>query len=140
MPFALEPLIGNNLLSAPIRGNSNKVAMGASTEGRIDEAIMSIPKRSEDGIYDQLSYAPRWVRQSQPVAPEPSATPNAPSAAPVITTDAAGPGITNARPTEPEIGDYNIDLPPPRSRPFEGDVAIKHMRRQLSLDPQGLPK
>ena len=80
------------------------------------------------------------MRQSQPTAPEPSATTHAPSAAPVITTDAAGTGITNAPPTEPEIGDYNIDLPPPRSRPFEGDVAIKHMRRQLSLDPQGLPK
>jgi hypothetical protein len=48
--------------------------------------------------------------------------------------------ITNAPPMAPGIESYDIDLPPPRSRPFAGDVAIKNMRRQLSLDPQGIPE
>jgi hypothetical protein len=49
----------------------------------------------------------------------------------------ATPLITNAPPMAPGIGGYNIDLPLPRS---QGDVAIKDMRRQLSLDPQGVPE
>jgi hypothetical protein len=40
----------------------------------------------------------------------------------------------------PGIGGHNIDLPRPRSRPFEGDVAIKDLRRRLSLDPQLVPE
>jgi hypothetical protein len=100
---------------------------------------MSVPNRSKNGIDDPLSYAPRWVRQSQPIAPEQSTSTHASSAAPLITTGAM-PRITNAPPMAPGIGGYNIDLPPPRSRPFAGDVAIKDMRRQLSLDPQGVPE
>ena len=30
---------------------------------------MSVPNRSEDGIDDPLSYAPRWVSRSQPSGP-----------------------------------------------------------------------
>jgi hypothetical protein len=53
----------------------------------------------------------------------------------VITkTSGAAPQITNAPPMAPGIGGHNIDLPPPRSRPFEGDVAIKDLKRRLSLD------
>ena len=101
---------------------------------------MSVPNRSEDGIDDPLSYAPRWVRQSQPVAPEQSNT-FAPSTAPVITkTSGAAARITSTPPMAPGIGGHNIDLPPPRSRPFEGDVAIKDLKRRLSLDPQLVPE
>jgi hypothetical protein len=95
--------------------------------------------RSKNGIADPLSYAPRWVRQSQPIAPERPNSTHASSTAPVITTGAT-PRITNAPPMAPGIGGYNIDLPPPRSRPFAGDVAIKDMRRQLSVDLQGVPE
>jgi hypothetical protein len=100
---------------------------------------MGAPNRSKNGIDDPLSYAPRWVRQSQPIAAEQSTSIHASSTAPVITTGAT-PRVTNAPRMAPGIGGYNIDLPPPRSRPFAGDVAIKDMRRQLSLDPQGVPE
>jgi hypothetical protein len=101
---------------------------------------MSVPNRSEDGIDDPLSYAPRWVRQSQPVAPEQSTT-FAPSTAPVITnTSGAAARITNTPPMAPGIRGHNIDLPPPGSRPFEGDVAIKDLKRRLSLDPKVVPE
>ena len=101
---------------------------------------MSVPNRSEDGIEDPLSYAPHWVRQSQPVAPEQSTT-CAPSTAPVITkTSGAAARITNTPPMAPGIGGHNIDLPPPRSRPFEGDVAIKDLKHRLSSDPKVVPE
>jgi hypothetical protein len=101
---------------------------------------MNVPNRSEDEIDDPLSYAPRWVRQSQPVAPEQSTT-FAPSTAPVITkTPGAAARLTNTSPMAPGIGGHNIDLPPPRSRPFEGDVAIKDLKRRLSLDPKVVPE
>jgi hypothetical protein len=99
---------------------------------------MSVPNRSEDGIDDPLLYAPRWCR-SKPIAPEQSISTHAPSTAPVITSGAT-PRITNAPPMAPGIGGYNIDMPPPKARPFQGDVAIKDMRRQQSLDPQSVPE
>ena len=42
--------------------------------------------RGKNGIADPLSYAPRWVRQSQPIAPERPNSTQASSTAPVITT------------------------------------------------------
>jgi hypothetical protein len=81
---------------------------------------MSVPNRSKNGIDDSLSHAPRWVRQS----PEQSTSTHASSTAPLITTGAT-PRITNAPPKASGIGGYNIDLPPPRSRPFAGDVDAK---------------
>ena len=102
---------------------------------------MSVPNLIEDGIDDPLSYAPRWVSHSQPAAPEHSTSSHAPSTAPVITkTSGAAPQITNAPPMAPGIGGHNIDLPPPRSRPFEGDVAIKDLKRRLLLDPKVVPE
>src|SRR5262245_44342333 len=100
---------------------------------------MSVPNRSKDGIDELSSYAPRWLRQSKSIALEQSTSTHAPSTAPGITGEAT-PRITNAPPMAPGIGGYNIDLPPPSPRPFQGDVAIKDMRRQLSLDPQGVPE
>ena len=100
---------------------------------------MSVQNRSEDGINDPLSYSRRWVRQSKSVALEQPTSTQAPLTPPVITGEAT-PRIANAPPMAPGIGGYNIDLAPPRSRPFQGDVAIKDIRRQLSLDPQGLPE
>jgi hypothetical protein len=99
---------------------------------------MSVPNRSEDGIDDPLLYAPRWCR-SKPIAPEQSTSTPAPSTAPVIISGAT-PRITNARPMAPGIGGYNIDMPVPKARPFQGDVAIKDMRRQQSLEPQSVPE
>jgi hypothetical protein len=49
---------------------------------------MSVPNRTKNGIADPVSYAPRWVRQSQPIAPERSTSTHASSTAPVITTGA----------------------------------------------------
>jgi hypothetical protein len=40
----------------------------------------------------------------------------------------------------PGIGGPNLELPPPRQRPFAGDVAIKDLRRRLSLDPDLVPQ
>ena len=102
---------------------------------------MSVPNRSEDAIDDPLSYAPRWVSRSRPVAPEQPTSTHAPPTPSVITqTSGAVPRITNAPPMAPGIGGHNIDLPPPRSRPFEGDVAIEDVKRRLSLDPKVVPE
>jgi hypothetical protein len=35
----------------------------------------------------------------------------------------------------PGVGGPNIDLPPPRLRPFEGDIAVRDLRRRLALEP-----
>ena len=91
---------------------------------------MSVPIRSEDGIDNPLSYAPRRARHSRSVAPEHFAAPLTTS------TYGAAPRIAKATPMAPGIGGHNIDLPRSMSRPFEGDVAIKDLRRRLSLDPQ----
>jgi hypothetical protein len=78
------------------------------------EANMSAPLESENRVDDPLSHLPRWVPQSPPVVPGPSTlTP------PVV------PEIANSPPMAPGIGGPNLDLPPPRLRPFEGDVATK---------------
>ena len=102
---------------------------------------MSVPNRTEDGIDDPLSYAPRWTHRSGPVAPKQSTLTHAPPAPPVITkASGAAPRITDAPTMAPGIGGHNIDLPPPRSRPFEGDVAIKDLKRRLSRDPKVVPE
>jgi hypothetical protein len=40
----------------------------------------------------------------------------------------------------PGVGGPNIGLPPARLRPFEGDVAVKDLRRRLSMDPDLVPQ
>src|SRR5262245_14506436 len=99
---------------------------------------MSVPNRSEDRIDDPSSYEPRWVRRSQPIEAEQSTATRAPSTAPAITSEAAH-RITNAPLMARGIGGYNIDLPPPKSHPLQGD-AIKDARRQQSLEPQSVPE
>jgi hypothetical protein len=42
---------------------------------------------------------------------------------------------TDAPPMAPGIGGPNIELPPPKLRPFQGDIAVQELRRRLSLDP-----
>src|SRR5262245_30735049 len=93
-------------------------------KGRTGEAIMSVPIRREEGIDSPLSYAPRRARHSGSIAPEHFTAP--------VTTSTYG--------AAPEIGGHNIDLPRPMSFPFEGDVAIKDLRRRLSLDPRLVPE
>jgi hypothetical protein len=95
---------------------------------------MSVPIRREEGSDSPLSSAPRRARQARPLAPEQFT-------APVTTsTYVAPPRIASAPPTAPGVGGHNIDLPPPRSTSFEGDVAIKDLMRRLSLDPQLVPE
>jgi hypothetical protein len=98
---------------------------------------MSVPIRNEGGIDDPLSYAPHWVRHT----PEQSTFAHAPATKLGITDmSEAAPRITNAPRMAPGIGGHNIDLPPLRLRRFEGDVAIKDLRDQLSLDPDLVPQ
>jgi hypothetical protein len=77
------------------------------------ETIMSAIK-NESRVDDPLSDLPPLLPQSPPVALGPSTLTTAP---PVV------PEIANAPPMAPGIGGPNLDLPSPRLRPFEGDVA-----------------
>lgn len=114
---------------------------------------MSTPLRNEDE--DPRLYAPHWARRSPSVLAEPStltdapptspAAAGAPVAAAAASRMAAHPprtalGAVNAPPMAPGIGGPNIGLPPQRLRPFEGDVAVKDLRRRLSLDPDLVPQ
>jgi hypothetical protein len=40
----------------------------------------------------------------------------------------------------PGVGGPNIELPPSRLRPFEGDVAVKELRRRLAFEPEVIPE
>ncbi len=80
---------------------------------------MSTPIRSDERIDDALQYAPRWAREG---APE----------------ESAGQRLSNAPPMAPGVGGPNIELPPLHA-PFEGDLAVKELRRRMSLDPQLVP-
>jgi hypothetical protein len=127
------------------------------------EAIMSTPLRNEDE--DPRLYAPHWARRSPSVLAEPSTftdatltspaaagapastagTVNAAAAAAAASRITAHPsrtalGAVSAPPMAPGIGGPNIGLPPQRLRPFEGDVAVKDLRRRLSLDPDLVPQ
>jgi hypothetical protein len=77
---------------------------------------MSAPLKIENGVDDPLLHLPRWAPQLPPVVPGPSTLTDAP---PVV------PEITNSPPMAPGIGSPNLDLPPPRLRPFAGDIAAK---------------
>src|SRR5262245_54581138 len=50
----------------------------------------------------------------------------APPAAPVADMPTMAPGG----------GGFNIELPLPRLRPFEGDIAVKELRRRLTVEPE----
>jgi hypothetical protein len=123
------------------------------------EAIMSTPLRDEDD--DPRLYAPHWARRSPSVLAEPSTLTEVPPLSPApATAPAVVAGIANASPAPriaahaaptargavvapamaPGIGGPNIGLPPQRLRPFEGDVAVKDLRRRLSLDPDLVPQ
>ncbi|HEY1363739.1 MAG TPA: hypothetical protein VGF60_15970 [Xanthobacteraceae bacterium] len=48
--------------------------------------------------------------------------------------------ISDTPPMAPGIGGPNLDPPLPRLRPFEGDVAVKELRRRLALEPEVVPE
>src|SRR6266540_395965 len=85
---------------------------------------MSAPLKIENGVDDPLLHLPRWMPQSPPVVPGPSTLTTAPPA--VAET-------TNSPPMAPGIGSPNLDLPPPRLRPFAGEVAAKDMPERWRL-------
>lgn len=95
---------------------------------------MSTPIRGEDRIDNPLMYAPRWARSRppQPEEPTPRRDISGLTSSPPMAPDAAG--IVSSPPMAPGVGGFNIEAPP-KLTPFEGDVAIKELRRQLSLDP-----
>ncbi len=80
-----------------------------------------------------LRYAPRRTRQSPPVVPALDVL-DEPRALAYVPTPPMTP------PMAPGIGGPNLDLPLPSLRPFEGDVAIKDLRRRLALDPDLVPQ
>jgi hypothetical protein len=93
--------------------------------------LTSVPIGREDGIDDPLSQAPPVAPQSPPVVPEPSTLTNA---SPIV------PGIADAPPMAPGIEGPNLDLQPPKSRPFEGEVAVADLGHRLSHDPDLVPE
>jgi hypothetical protein len=119
------------------------------------EAIMSTPVRDEDD--DPRLYAPQWARRSPSVLAEPSTLAHVPPMSPAAASEAianvasgpsrisahaplTAPGAVSAPPMAPGVGGPNIGMPPQRLRPFEGDVAVKDLRRRLSLDPELVPE
>jgi hypothetical protein len=114
---------------------------------------MSAPVRDEQASDDPLLYAPRWARR-----PLPSTSGSYPaearlaSAQPLSTARSSAPATgqhnaeklrsecPDAPPMAPGVGGPNIDLPPSRLRPFEGDVAIKELRRRLAFEPEVIPE
>jgi hypothetical protein len=86
---------------------------------------MSTPIRDEAGLDDSLRYAPRWARRSPTSGADCPAEPES---------------FADSPPMAPGIGGPNIDLPLPPLRPFEGDVAVKDLRRRLALDPGAVPQ
>jgi len=120
---------------------------------------MSSPIGKDDQVDDQLRYAPRWARAASPGAAPPSRIDDAPPTAPSIAPLSAAPSLDASPPAPPprvsaplvapRIADTPMlmdgppmapgiggpNLPPPRLRPFAGDVAVKDLRRRLSLDP-----
>ena len=120
---------------------------------------MSTPLRNEDD--DPRLYAPQWARRSPSVLAEPSTVTEAPPMSSAAATAAARAmeianapsagsriaahapttlGAAGVPPMAPGISGPNIGLPPARLRPFEGDVAVKDLRRRLSMDPDLVPQ
>lgn len=79
---------------------------------------MSAPVQETDTLENPLGCAPSMASESPPAEPERIV-------------------LTRSPPMAPGIGGPNIPLPPPR--PFEGDLAVKEMRRRLSLRPELVP-
>lgn len=82
---------------------------------------MSAPLRNQHMPDGPLLYAPRKVRRSAPA-------------------DLQASPLTDAPPTVPKIIAARTDVPLPRVLLYEGDVAIKDLRRRLSLDPDLAPQ
>jgi hypothetical protein len=82
--------------------------------------MMSSPIGSNSKHDDPWLYAPPWARGRPPVVPR-------------------RPRLVESPPMAPGLGGPNIDLPEQREVPFEGDVAIRDLRRRLALDPDIMP-
>jgi hypothetical protein len=98
---------------------------------------MSAPIQGSDRPDDPLLYAPRRVREAPPTQGTPRTHDIAMlTGAPPMAPDADG--FTSSPPMAPGLGGFNIEPPP--TRPFQGDVAIKELRRRLSVDPSLVPE
>lgn len=96
---------------------------------------MSAPISGDGKGDDPYLYAPRWARK----APQPPRQPANSNLAhsPPLAPDAAG--FTSSPAMAPGIEGFNID-PPTEPAPFEGDIAIKELRRRMALDPTLVPE
>ena len=63
----------------------------------------------------------------------------APAAAKVVPAPPMAP-IADSPPMAPGVGGFNIELPLPQLRPFEGDVAVQALRHRLALEPDVVPE
>jgi hypothetical protein len=94
------------------------------------EAIMSTPTKNEDRVDEPLSNPPRWMPQSPPVVPGSSLSAAAP---PAMLEIANSPAMAAG------IGGPNLDLPPPRLRPFERAAAANAMPGSWQPDQDLVP-
>src|SRR5262245_10209227 len=62
----------------------------------------------------------------------------APAASKVVHASPTAP-TADAPPMAPGVGGFNIELPLPQLRPFQGDVAMKELRRRLADEPDMIP-
>jgi hypothetical protein len=100
---------------------------------------MTITNRTEDASEELLRYAPRWARHSPPIVPALDAREE--HSAPAAPSPSAPPEPSAASAPPADRGTKNPDPgPPPSLQPFEGDIAIQHLRRHLSIDPDLVPQ
>jgi hypothetical protein len=125
---------------ASIESAQTIIAIGQSTERSSRGAIMSAPVRGQYRADGPLLYAPRRLRRLAPAASERTSFTYAPPITIAPSTSFAPPTTHAAPPTAPEIAP-DTEVPPlPRSRLFEGDVAIKDLRSRLARDPDLAPQ
>ena len=108
---------------------------------------MSAPIKSQDDIDEQMLYVPRWARKFPPIEPALPTFANsmpddpAPKIAPEPPADPEVSRPTNWPRMAPGVGGLNIDPPPWRDMPpFEGDRAVKELRRRMAIDPHYVPE
>ena len=87
-----------------------------------------------DDFEDRLKYAPPWARQSEPDGREPR--PPEEAARPRNLDEPSH--LPSAPSTVPRAYEREPDGPPESG--FEGDIAIRRLRRRMSLDPQAVPE
>jgi hypothetical protein len=103
------------------------------------DAPPTAPARSTMPDLDAGAAIPDALETGRP-RPAPAGGAAAASAHQFARAPSIQPTITATPPMAPGIGGPNIDLPPPRLRPFEGDIAMRDLRRRLSLEPDIVPE